>query len=120
MKQLYPIVLTALSALSATLAVADDRPMTFMTKPGQLILSEAFSKPLPPVQGSTARFASGFSGWRYNVETRGGHWEIVDGTFQGTEKAEHKHPATASYGFDFTNVIIQCEVRLHDVPLEGR
>lgn len=119
MKKLYSVILPTL-AFTATLAVADDRPMTFMTKPGRLILSEDFSKPLPPVQGSTARFASGFSGWRYNVESRGGHWEIADGTFQGTEQAEHKHPATASYGFDFTNVIIQCEVRLHDVPLEGR
>jgi hypothetical protein len=29
-------------------------------------------------------------------------------------------PRPASYGFDLTNVIIQCEVRMHDVPLDGR
>jgi hypothetical protein len=118
-KSLLP-VLAAVTASITGLATADDLPATLMTKPGKLLLSENFSKPLPPVQGSTARFASGYSGWRFNVETRGGHWEITDGTFKGTEKAESKHPATSSYGFDFKNVIIQCEVRLHDVPLDCR
>ena len=120
MKPFPQLLIAALLACANRTFAAEDLPATLMTKPGKLIMSEDFSKPLPPVKGSTARFASGFGGWRYNVETRGGHWEIADGTFKGTENAEHKHPATASYGFDFKNVIIQCEVRLHDVPLDGR
>ncbi len=99
---------------------ADDKPATVMTTAGRLLLAEDFSAPLPPPQGSVARFASGFKGWRFNVEQRGGHWDFVDGTFRGTENADHQHPATASIGFDFQNVVIACEVRLHDVPLNGR
>lgn len=120
MKPFIPLFLGIISGVTSLSLLADDLPATLMTKPGKLIMSEDFSKPLPPVKGSTARFASGFTGWRFNVEDRGGHWEIADGTFKGTEVAEHKHPATASFGFDFKNVIIQCEVRLHDVPLDGR
>ena len=110
----------AMAALLSTGAFAAEAPVTLMTKPGKLILSEDFTKPLPPVEGSTAKFASGFKGWRFNVETRGGHWDEVDGTFRGVEKVESKHPATASFGFDFKDAIIECEVRLDDVPLEGR
>lgn len=113
--------LAALAAFALLPVCGDDvLPKTLMTKPGKLILSEDFSKPLPPVEGSTARFASGFHGWRFNVEQRGGHWDLVDGTFRGVENPESKHPATASYGFDFKNAVIQCEIRLHDVPLNGR
>jgi lysophospholipase L1-like esterase len=101
-------------------AGADERPVTLMTTAGKLLLSEDFSTPLPPPAGSVARFASGFKGWRFNVEQRGGHWDIVDQTFRGTENAAHQHPATASIGFDFQNVVIACQVRLHDVPLDGR
>jgi hypothetical protein len=119
MKPLLPLALAASFAfVSATLA--DDLPVTLMTKPGKLIMSEDFSKPLPPPQGSTAKFASGFLGWRFNVEGRGGHWDVVDGTFKGVENPASKHPATASYGFDFKDVVIQCEVQMHDVPLDGR
>ena len=102
------------------LAAVQDLPPTLMTTRGKLLLEEDFAKPLPPPEGSTARFASGFKGWRFNVEKRGGHWDVVDGTFRGAEKAESMHPATASIGFDFKDVVIQCEVKLHDVPLEGR
>ena len=120
MKPAHPLFLLTLATLTALSAAADDLSATLMTKPGKLLMSEDFSKPLPPVQGSTARFASGFQGWRYNVEKRGGHWEIADGAFKGAESPEAHHPATASYGFDFKNGIIQCEVRMHDVPLDGR
>ena len=83
-------LLFATFAAAATIAfAADDPPVTLMTRPGKLIMSESFSKPLPPVEGSTARFASGYKGWRFNVEARGGHWDIVDGTYRGTENAEH-------------------------------
>jgi hypothetical protein len=108
--------------LAATTALAADAglPKTLLTIPGKLMLSEDFAATLPPPEGSTARFASGFKGWRFNVEQRGGHWDVVDGMFRGIESPEANHPATASIGFDFKNVVIACEVRLHDVPLEGR
>jgi hypothetical protein len=99
---------------------AEINPTTLMTIPGKLLVSEDFTAPLPPPEGSTARFASGFTGWRFNVESRGGHWDLVDGAFRGTENPEHNHPATASIGFDFRDVVISCQVRLHDVPLNGR
>src|SRR5262245_24728694 len=85
---------------------ADARPATLMTNLGKLLQAEEFSAPLPPPEGSVARFASGFKGWRFNVEQRGGHWDLVDGTFRGTENPEHNHPATASIGFDFKDVVI--------------
>lgn len=110
-----------LFVLALAMAVrAEDLPATLMTRPGKLLVSEDFSRPLPPPEGSTAQFASGFKGWRCNVVPRGGHWEVVDGTFIGTENPEMHHPATASIGFDFKDVVITCEVRMHDVPLEGR
>ena len=99
---------------------SDAKPVTLMTIPGKLHLAEDYSSALPPPEGSVARFASGFKGWRFNVEKRGGRWDLVDGTFRGTENAEHNHPATASIGFDFKDVVISCQVRLHDVPLDGR
>src|SRR4051812_22251099 len=83
----------------------DEKPATLMTTVGKLLLAEDFSAALPPPEGSVARFASGFKGWRFNVEQRGGHWDVVDQTFRGTENAAHQHPATASIGFDFTNIV---------------
>jgi hypothetical protein len=117
MKFILPILLFG---VFASFARAEDLPATLMTKPGKLLVSEDFTKPLPPPEGSTAAFASGFKGWRCNVVPRGGHWEVVDGTFKGVENPEMHHPATASMGFDFKDVIITCEVRMHDVPLDGR
>src|SRR5258706_11641040 len=110
----------ALIALLSAAAAPQDLPPTLMTTRGKLILSEDFSKAPAPPTGSTARFASGFGGWRFNVEKRGGHWESGGGMFTGAENADHKHPATASYGFDFKDAVIQCEVRLNDVAPEGR
>jgi hypothetical protein len=109
-----------LAALLLLASGSPEDPATLMTTRGKLIYSEDFTKDLPPCTGSTARFASGFAGWRFNVEKRGGHWDVVDGTFKGAENAEHKHPATASWGFDFKDAVIQCEVRLNDVAPEGR
>lgn len=111
-------VFALLLALAA--ATPEDPPATLMTTRGKLIYGEDFAKNLPPCTGSTARFASGFAGWRFNVEKRGGHWDVVEGTFKGAESAEHKHPATASWGFDFKDAVIQCDVRLNDVAAEGR
>jgi hypothetical protein len=117
MKPFLPLFIA--SALVAP-AFAEDLPATLMTKPGKLLVSEDFAQQPPPPEGSTAQFASGFKGWRCNVAERGGHWEAVDGTFKGTENPAVSHPATASIGFDFKNVVISCEVRMHDVPLDGR
>src|SRR5262245_59575483 len=111
---------STLCAADPQRSATDIKPQTLMTTPGKLLLAEDFSAPLPPPEGSVARFASGFKGWRFNVEQRGGHWDIIDGTFRGTEHADHNHPATASIGFDFKDVVIACQVRLHDVPLDGR
>ena len=105
-------------------AVADDAlPKTLMTTRGKLLISEDFSKPLAPYTGKPVGFASGFSGWKYNAGPgtgKSGRWEVVEGTFKGIENPEAHHPATASYGIQFQDAIIQCDVRLNDVPDEGR
>ena len=64
-----PIQLLAEPPLTAE----STKPATLMTTPGKLLLAEDFSAPLSPPEGSVARFASGFKGWRFNVEQRGGH-----------------------------------------------
>jgi len=117
MKYALPLLVAVVLSIVAR---AEDLPITLMTKPGKLLVSEDFSAPLPPPEGSTAAFASGFKGWRCNVVPRGGRWEVVDGTFKGTENPEMHHPATASIGFDFKDVVISCEVRMPDVPLDSR
>ncbi|MCB1275706.1 hypothetical protein [Prosthecobacter sp.] len=109
--------------LAFSTVVADDLPKTLMTTRGKLLVSEDFTPPLAPVTGKPVGFASGFSGWRYNAGPAGGksgQWKLADGCFIGMESPEAHHPATASLGFQFTNAIIQCEVRLNDVPDEGR
>jgi hypothetical protein len=108
------------ATLVTTVAKADELLPTLMTTRGKLLVQQDFEKPLPPFDGKSNGFASGFKAWRYNSAARGGHWDVVDGTFRGKENPEVKHPATASYGFDFKNVVIQCEVRMHDVPMEAR
>lgn len=101
-------------------AMAADEPPTLMTTRGKMLVDQDFSKPLKPFDGKSNGFASGFSGWRWNAVPRGGKWAVEDGVFTGRETAEVKHPATASYGFLYKNVIIQCQVRMNDVPLAGR
>jgi len=103
--------------------VADDLPKTLMTQRSKLLVSEDFTPPLAPVTGKPVGFASGFTGWRYNAGPAGGksgQWKLADGCFTGIESPAANHPATASFGFQFTDAIIQCEVRLNDVPDEGR
>jgi hypothetical protein len=114
MKPLLFLLLLALPAY------ADDLLPTLMTTRGKLLVEQNFEKPLPPFDGKSNGFASGFKGWRYNAVERGGHWEVKDGSFTGAENPAVHHPATASYGFDFKDVIIQCEVRMNDVPLNDR
>lgn len=113
------ISLFAITALFASTARAEEWP-ALMCLRGKLLVDQPLNAAIPPFDGKSNGFASGFSGWRWNAVPRGGRWEIADGAFTGRETAEVKHPATASYGFPFKNVVIQCEVRLNDVPLAGR
>jgi hypothetical protein len=94
-----------------------------MTTRGRLLASENFDHPPAPLEGKPVGFASGFTGWRYTsgaAAGRSGRWEVRDGVFRGIESPEAHHPATASFGIRFQNAIIQCEVRMEDVPDEGR
>jgi len=106
--------------LFATTTLAGDLSPTLMTTRGRLLFEQDFKEPLPPFDGKSNGFASGFKGWRYNAAERGGHWEVKDGCFTGAENPKVQHPATASYGFEFKDVIIQCEVRMNNAPLDGR
>lgn len=118
------ILQLALAALLLAVASAEDTlPKTLMTTRGKLLVSENFDKPLAPPTGTPVGFASGFAGWRYSTAAkvgRSGHWELRDGVFRGIENPEAHHPATASFGIRFQDAIIQCDVRLEDVPAEGR
>lgn len=118
-----PFLTLFLMAWSGCTFAADDLPKTLMTTRGKLLVSEDFMPPLAAVTGKPVGFASGFTGWRYNAGPAGGksgHWKLSDGCFTGVESPTANHPATASFGFQFTDAIIQCEVRLNDVPDEGR
>jgi hypothetical protein len=119
-----PYLLVAFTAFVTGSAVAaDDLPKTLLTQRGKLLYSEDFAQPLPPLTGKPVGFASGFKGWRYNpgpAPSHGGVWALSDGCFVGTESLDAHHPATASYGIDFKDAVIQCDVRMDDVPDEGR
>jgi hypothetical protein len=115
--------LILLLATTLCLTAKADDPTTLMTTRGKLLASEDFAQVPTPFTGKLIGFASGFSGWRYNSSAtggKGGHWEIANGEFCGIETPGANHPATASFGMTFQDVIIQCEVRLNDVPDEGR
>jgi hypothetical protein len=106
----------------AVTAMAGD-PATLMTTRGRLLASEDFTTAPAPFTGKPLGFASGFTGWRYNSSAtggKGGRWEVANGEFRGIETPGANHPATASFGIPYQNVVIQCEVRLNDVPDEGR
>lgn len=115
------IALLLLTAIC--LAVKAENPATLMTTRGRLLASEDFTTAPAPFTGKPLGFASGFTGWRYNSSAtggKGGRWEIANGEFRGIETPGANHPATASFGISYQDVIIQCEVRLNDVPDEGR
>lgn len=115
------ILLALLAAVVSSRA--EDLPKTFLTSRGKLLMSEDFARPPAPFTGKPVGFASGFEGWRYNAgpaKGKGGVWKVVDGCFTGMESPEAHHPATASFGMKFKDAVIQCEVRLDDVPAEGR
>jgi hypothetical protein len=118
---------TRLLAIAAVGALAmhakAEGPATLMTTRGKLLASPDFTAIPAPFTGKPAGFASGFSGWRYNSSAtagKGGRWEIANGEFRGIETPGANYPATASFGMTFQDVVIQCEVRLNDVPDEGR
>src|SRR3569623_913524 len=114
--------LIALAPL-AILRAEDALPKTLLASRGKLLGSEDFSKPLAPVVGKPVGCASGVTGWRYTSDPAGGHsghWELANGEFKGIESLTAHHPATASLGIQFQDAIIQYEVRLNDVPDEGR
>lgn len=116
-------LLLLFAAFTCNALAADELPKTLMTTRGRLLVSEDFTPPLAPVVGKPVGFASGFTGWRYNAGPAGGKsgvWKLADGVFTGVESPGANHPATASFGFQFTDAVIQCEVRLNDVPDEGR
>lgn len=115
-----PHLLATLALAISTGLAADEPAPTLMTTRGDLLVEQRFEKPLPPFDGKSNGFASGFKAWRYNSAERGGHWTVADGAFTGVENPAVHHPATASYGFDFKDVVIECEVRMNDVPAEGR
>ena len=119
MKSALIIPCLCLALLSPKIIRAEDQP-TLMTTRGKLLVDQPLSQPIPAFDGKSNGFASGFNGWRWNATPRGGRWEIANGAFTGRENPEMKHPATASYGFPFKNVIIQCEVRMNNVPLASR
>jgi hypothetical protein len=123
MKLRFP--LSCFLALCAVTAIAaeEELPKTLMTTRGKLLASENFDKPLAPFTGKPVGFASGFTGWRYNAGPtagKSGRWELIDGTFKGIESPEAHHPATASFGIQYKDAIIQCDIRLDDAPAEGR
>jgi len=98
-------------------------PKTLLTTRGKLLVSENFAQPLAPMTGKPVGFASGFSGWRFvgrEAPGRSGSWEVKDGVFRGFETPGANHPATASFGLRYKDAVIQCEVRLENVPEEGR
>ncbi len=116
------LLLLALFACVAP-CLAEDLPKTLMTSRGRLLMSEDFAGPLAPLTGKPVGFASGFEGWRYNAGPatgKGGMRKLGDGCFTGIESPEAHHPATVSFGMKFKDAVIQCEVRLDDVPAEGR
>ena len=116
-------IVTALACASLVVHADDALPRTLMTTRGKLLASEDFAAIPAPFTGKPVGFASGFTGWKYNGGPgtgKGGRWEVVDGTFKGIESPAANHPATASFGMQFQDAIIQCDVRLNHVPDEGR
>jgi hypothetical protein len=114
-------LLALLAVLSSAVSLRAADVPTQMTVRGKEIYSQDFLQPLPKYTGKPKGFASGFEGWLIHgtgPESRGGQWKILEGRFQGHENVQVKHPATASYGFLFKNVVIQCELRMEDVPLD--
>jgi hypothetical protein len=118
--------LSVLAFLTASLPVhaeAEALPKTFASIRGKILYADTLAQ-LPERTADKVRsFAGGFKGWRFNPGPeggKGGRWEQTDNAFHGVESPGANHPATASYGLHFQDAIIQVDVRLNDVPAEGR
>jgi hypothetical protein len=123
MKPTAPLSAAIAILFTATALASDELPKTLMTTRGKLLASEDFNKAVAPLIGKPVGFASGFTGWRYNAEAPGGksgRWNLEGGTFTGIETPGANHPATASFGIQYKDAVIQCDVRMNDVPAEGR
>jgi hypothetical protein len=123
MKFLPQLFLPLVLCTVTTALAGESLPATLMTTRGKLLASENFDQPLAPFTGKPVGFASGFAGWRYNAGPatgKAGRWAQIEGTFKGIESPEAHHPATASFGIQFKDAIIQCDFRLDDAPAEGR
>ncbi|EDY21718.1 hypothetical protein CfE428DRAFT_0963 [Chthoniobacter flavus Ellin428] len=120
---LFLLPLVNLPAADSPSPAENALPKTLMTIRGKPLATEDFDKPLAPLTGKPIGFASGFGGWRYNpgpTTGKGGMWQVADGLFTGIESPDAHHPATASFGIQFKDAIIQCEFRLNDAPANGR
>jgi hypothetical protein len=116
-------VLSVLISAGSSFADSGGLPKTFMTIRGKELYSDSLAHLPERTTDKVRTFASGFTGWRFNAEPdggRGGRWEAADNAFHGIESPGANHPATASYGIRFQDAIIQIEIRLNDVPDEGR
>lgn len=105
--------------LPFTLAAADEP--TVMTVRGKPLHHEDFAKPVAKHTGKPKGYASGFEGWLIHgtgPESRGGQWKQLEGRLHGSENPQVKHPATASYGIRFDSLVLQCKLRMEDVPLD--
>lgn len=115
--------LSILACLAPSQCPAEELPKTAMTLRGRELYSNSLGL-LPERSADKPRgFASGFKGWRFNPgpeSGKGGRWELADGAFHGIESPDANHPATASFGIDYQDAVIQVDVRLNDVPAEGR
>ena len=108
-----PLRLAVLLTLACVSAFAADVP-TQMTVRGKELYSEDFAKPLPRYTGKFNGHTSGFTGWQIFSPGR----EPGDRLRQGYENPQVKEPLTASYGIQYQNIILQCQVRLEDGELD--
>ncbi len=105
------------------MAAQEELPKTLLTLRGRELYHDPLGRLPERTPDKPRGFASGFKGWRFNPGPeggKGGRWEVADNAFHGMESSGANHPATASYGLHFQDAIIQVDIRLNDVPEEGR
>lgn len=110
-----------LAALLLPFAALAADETTVMTVRGKPLHQEDFAKPVAKYTGKPKGYASGFEGWLIHgtgPESRGGQWKQLEGRLHGSENPQVKHPATASYGIRFDSLVLQCKLRMEDVPLD--
>jgi len=110
-----------LAALLLPFAALAADETTVMTVRGKPLHQEDFAKPVTKYTGKPKGYASGFEGWLIHgtgPESRGGQWKQLEGRLHGSENPQVKHPATASYGIRFDSLVLQCKLRMEDVPLD--